>query len=72
MSEEDLLKAIEFAGETSGFAEGRKVRGFFGRGLKESIIALGKGTIMTLKDGVLSRTVIPIKFFKIFCFGGHI
>ncbi|MCJ7804243.1 ATP-binding protein, partial [Patescibacteria group bacterium] len=31
-----LKKAIEFSGETSGFKEGRSVRGFFGRGLKES------------------------------------
>ncbi len=49
-----LKKAIEFSGDTSGFKEGRTVRGFFGRGLKESIIALGKGTILTLRDGVIS------------------
>lgn len=49
-----LKKAIEFSGDTSGFKEGRTVRGFFGRGLKESIIALGKGTILTLKDGIIS------------------
>lgn len=51
MTRKKLIQAIEFAGETSGFEEGKKVRGFFGRGLKESIIALGKGTIISWKDG---------------------
>jgi hypothetical protein len=51
MSKEDLEKAIEFAGETSGFVEGRSVRGLFGRGLKETIISLGEGVIETIKDG---------------------
>jgi len=54
MDNEELLKAIEFAGETSGFSEGKKVRGFFGRGLKESIIALGEGLIITKKNNNLS------------------
>ena len=58
MGYSDLKKAIEFSGETSGFKEGRGVRGFFGRGLKESIIALGKGEILTLKDNVLCRAEI--------------
>src|SRR3990167_7855516 len=54
----DLRKAIEFSGETSGFKEGRSVRGFFGRGLKESIIALGRGEILTLKDKMLCKAEI--------------
>lgn len=58
MSFQTLKKSIEFSGETSGFKEGRTVRGFFGRGLKESIISLGKGKIITLKDGVLSGAEI--------------
>ena len=58
MDYQALGRAIEFSGETSGFKEGRSVRGFFGRGLKESILALGIGTIYTLKDNVLSRAVI--------------
>lgn len=58
MGFQTLKKAIEFSGETSGFKEGRTVRGFFGRGLKESIIALGKGKISTLHNGTLSRTEI--------------
>lgn len=49
-----LKESITFSGETSGFKEGRSVRGFFGRGLKESIIALGKGRILTLNNNILS------------------
>ena len=40
MTKEELEKAIEFGGETSGFLEGRSVRGLFGRGLKETIVSL--------------------------------
>jgi hypothetical protein len=58
MSFQSLKKSIEFSGETSGFKEGGTVRGFFGRGLKESIIALGKGSIFTLKDSVLCNAEI--------------
>lgn len=58
MDYSSLKKSIEFGGETSGFKEGKTVRGFFGRGLKESIIALGKGTIYTIKDHVLSKAEI--------------
>lgn len=52
MSQKELLDAIKFGGRTSGFLEGRRVRGFFGRGLKEAIIALGEGKILTRKNGV--------------------
>lgn len=49
MNRDDLLnEAIKFGGETGGRKKGRKVRGFFGRGLKESIIALGEGIILHL------------------------
>lgn len=58
MNKSDLLKAIKFGSETSGFQEGKKVRGFFGRGLKESIVALGKGTIVTRKFGEISGVKI--------------
>jgi hypothetical protein len=56
MTKKELEKAIEFAGVTSGFEEGRSVRGLFGRGLKETIIALGDGEIKTIKDGKESKT----------------
>lgn len=54
MDKEKLKEASVFAGETSGFREGQSVRGLFGRGLKESIIALGKGEIYSIKDNILS------------------
>ena len=53
MEKDDLLKAIEFAGRTSGFERGLKVRGFFGRGLKEAILALGEGLIISYKNNKL-------------------
>ena len=54
MNKEKLEKALIFAGEASGFEEGKSVRGLFGRGLKEAIIALGKGEICSIKDNKLS------------------
>ncbi len=58
MSKEQLKKALKFAGEASGFEKGKSVRGFFGRGLKEAILALGKGEIYTIKDSKLSKAVL--------------
>jgi len=42
---------IRYGKNTSAFYEGKSVRGFFGRGLKESIIALGTGLISTIAEG---------------------
>lgn len=56
MTKEELEKAIVFGGETSGFELGKSVRGLWGRGLKETIIALGEGEIETIKDGKRSKT----------------
>jgi len=58
MTPEKLEKALEFASATSGFSEGKNVRGFFGRGLKETILALGEGEISTVANGQLSKTKI--------------
>lgn len=58
MPKEKLEKAIEFSGETSEFGEGRSVRGLFGRGLKEAIIALGKGKIETVWEGKINAVRI--------------
>lgn len=52
MDREKLLKAIGYGEETSGFTEGKTVRGLLGRGLKESIIGLGEGEVYTKKHGV--------------------
>ncbi|EKD27731.1 MAG: hypothetical protein ACD_79C00601G0004 [uncultured bacterium] len=56
MTEIELIKALEFGGETSGFYSGKNVRGFFGRGLKETIIGLGEGEIITIKNNKKYRT----------------
>jgi hypothetical protein len=56
MARGELEKALEFGGETSGFSIGKTVRGFFGRGLKETIIALGEGEITSIEDGKLFKT----------------
>ncbi len=58
MNKEQLKKALKFAGEASGFEKGKSVRGFFGRGLKEAILTLGKGEIYTIKDDKLSKAIL--------------
>ncbi|MCD6521430.1 ATP-binding protein [Candidatus Calescamantes bacterium] len=58
MDSSTLYRALRFGGATSGLLEGQSVRGFFGRGLKEAIIGLGKGTIATYKDGKESAVEI--------------
>ena len=52
MDRPGLEKAIKFAEPASGIKEGKSVRGYFGRGLKEAIIALGRGRIDTIKNGI--------------------
>jgi len=56
MNKDELEKALEFAGETSGFESGKSVRGLFGRGLKEAVLALGEGEIKVIRDGQMRRT----------------
>lgn len=45
-------KVCTYAADTSGFTHGENVRGYFGRGLKDSIIALGDGVVESIKDKV--------------------
>ena len=52
MNRPGLEKAIKFAEPASGIEEGKSVRGYFGRGLKEAIISLGRGRIDTIKNGI--------------------
>jgi len=65
-----------FGTDTSGLTKGLNVRGFFGRGLKEAILGLGHGTVMSIKDGYLYQCALtedaiykreenPIKLDKI-------
>lgn len=54
LNKEKLEKAIIYGEESSGFQEGKSVRGLLGRGLKESIIGLGEGIILARKDDILN------------------
>jgi len=58
MDKETLQAAIVYGGSSSGYKEINSVRGLFGRGLKESIISLGRGDIYTRKDGITSAVRI--------------
>lgn len=51
MDENELENALTYGRKASGFDEHEGIRGYFGRGLKEAIIALGEGTITTRKNG---------------------
>ena len=51
MTPEKLENVIRYGKKTSDLFIGKSVRGFFGRGLKESIIALGDGDILTVSEG---------------------
>lgn len=59
MSEEELeIKVRTYAAATSGFhnsQKGRSVRGIWGRGLIQSLLGLGSGTVHTIKDGKYNR-----------------
>jgi len=52
MKPEVIKKILCYGKRTSKIYEGINVRGFFGRGLKESIIALGEGEIISISDGI--------------------
>ena len=51
MDLDQLESALIYGRSASGFDEGRPVRGLWGRGLKETILAIGSGTIETVKNG---------------------
>jgi len=51
MTVSQLRDAIIFAKRSSGQKVGSKIRGFFGRGLKEAIFSLGEGVIITACSG---------------------
>jgi hypothetical protein len=55
MSMKSLLEALRYGSKSSGFAGGLPVRGLWGRGMKETIIAFGEGVLETYCAGRLSR-----------------
>lgn len=58
MNREELERAIAYGEESSGYLEGKTVRGLLGRGLKEAILGLGKGEIYTKKDRIINHVKI--------------
>lgn len=65
MGEDELEKKIRtYAASTSGFdntQKGRSVRGLWGRGLIQSLLGLGSGTVHTIKDGKYNRIDVYTK-----------
>ena len=55
MSYDQLMKALVFGGRTSGQKVGSGIRGLFGRGLKEAILGLGRGSVITCCNGEVSK-----------------
>ena len=49
-----------YGGATSGFLEGRSVRGLWGRGLKDAFFGLGHGKVYSFRDGWLHRGSLSI------------
>lgn len=62
MTAEDLDKKVGRYGEaTSGFKEGRSVRGLWGRGLKDSFFGLGHGSVSSIRDGMFNRCTLSVE-----------
>jgi hypothetical protein len=61
MTPDDLdLKVGRYGEATSGFREGRSVRGLWGRGLKDSFFGLGHGSVSSVRDGKFSRCTLKV------------
>jgi hypothetical protein len=54
INREDLDSVTSFFADSNKYEKNKNVRGFFGRGLKETIVALGIGEIITIKDKKLN------------------
>jgi hypothetical protein len=62
MTADDLDKKVGRYGEaTSGFKEGRSVRGLWGRGLKDSFFGLGHGSVSSICEGTFSRCTLSVE-----------
>ncbi len=62
ISPERLDLCVGTFGEfTSGVKEGLAVRGYFGRGLKEAMLGLGKGAVYSIWDNKFSKCSIEIE-----------
>jgi hypothetical protein len=55
------VKVGHYGEATSGFQEGRSVRGLWGRGLKDAFFGLGRGSVASIRDGLFDRCSLAIK-----------
>jgi hypothetical protein len=53
-----------YGGDTSGFTEKDAGRGYWGRGLKEAMIAMGFGSVESIKDGYLHKCTLEHLDYK--------
>jgi hypothetical protein len=58
MTYSKLLESLEFGPRVSGQMAGSRIRGFLGRGMKEAILGLGRGYIITRKGEEISSAEI--------------
>lgn len=62
MTPDDLdLKVGRYGEATSGFRDGRSVRGLWGRGLKDSFFGLGYGSVSSIRDGRFCRCTLSVE-----------
>lgn len=53
-----------YGGDTSGFTEENAGRGYWGRGLKEAMIAMGFGSVESIRDNLLHRCTLENLDYK--------
>lgn len=53
-----LREALIYGRSASGFEKGQPVRGLWGRGLKETILAIGSGTLETVSNGKYAKVEV--------------
>lgn len=62
MNSDDMdLKVGRYAEATSGFMDGERVRGLWGRGLKDAIYGLGHGKIVSISEGIFNCCALLIR-----------
>lgn len=61
MTDKRMEEILKWGGATSGILNGVKTRGYFGRGLKDSLISMEKGVVISIKDGMLYVCNIEVR-----------
>ena len=64
MSHIEIESALDFGANTNRFSEDKAVRGLFGMGLKQVIVALGGAFIESVKDKIISHTKVIVDRVK--------